>query len=109
MPPEPNLQAICTSFATGHYHLTKHGTEELWNDNISIDVVEWCFAKDEPEVIEAYLDDPKGASCLVLMWDTTGNPIHIVVGYDGERPDLVTAYRPDVHPDLWDNGFWERR
>ena len=52
------------------------------------------------EIIENYLDDPRGASCLVLGLTASGDPLHFICGVS--LPDVVviiTLYRPD--PAQW--------
>lgn len=51
------------------------------------------------EILEDYPHDPRGPSCLILGWIDPTLPLHIVVGYSGGRPDIITVYRPD--PRLW--------
>jgi len=36
------------------------------------------------EVIEEYPEDPRGASCLILVRTPTGKPLHMVCGFDRE-------------------------
>jgi len=53
------------------------------------------------EIIEAYPDDPRGPSCLILGFTHQSRPLHIVCGdLDAERILVVTAYEPS-------SGEWE--
>jgi hypothetical protein len=64
----------------------------------------------EAEVIEEYLNYPKGPCVLVLQKSRMGEPIHVVWGIPKghEKPVvLVTAYRP--HLERWDKTFTRRR
>ena len=53
------------------------------------------IGNDEPEVIENYPDDTRGASCLVLGVNGQGRQIHTVIGYTYDPIRIVTAYYPD--------------
>jgi hypothetical protein len=46
------------------------------------------------EILEAYPDDPRGASCLILGY-SQNRPIHIVCGYTSTKwIRIVTVYIP---------------
>ena len=53
------------------------------------------IGNDEPEIIENYPDDTRGASCLVLGVNGQGRQIHTVIGYTYDPIRIVTAYYPD--------------
>ena len=57
------------------------------------------------EVIESYLDDPRGRSYLVLH-KPSGRAIHIVCAPKEEYLAIVTAYIPN--PGQWDGTFSKR-
>ena len=90
------LNAISECFRTGRYSITVHGYEELDNDSITIENLEEAIGHDEPEIIEDYPDDSRGASCLLLGWFEIGLPIHVCVGISDEMPEIITAYRPST-------------
>jgi hypothetical protein len=69
---------------------------------ISPSDVERCIF--EGEVIEEYLDDSRGKSCLVCHID--GRAIHVVCSPKDDYLAIVTAYIPD--PKLWSSDFKER-
>ena len=56
------------------------------------------------EVIEEYLDDARGESCL--MYHKGDRIIHVVCAPKDEYLAIVTAYLPD--PALWTKDFKER-
>ncbi len=49
------------------------------------------------EILEQYIDDPRGESCLALGFSSEENPIHIVCG---KNPSghliIVTVYIPEI-------------
>lgn len=88
--------------------VSEHGYDELVNDDLSArEVLEGIG---NAILIEDYPDYPKGASVLVLQFDSNKQPVHAVWGIPRghEAPAvLVTAYRPD--PNRWDASFMERK
>jgi hypothetical protein len=92
MPLDLNMISEC--IRTGRYSITAHGYEELDNDNITIEKLEIAVGSDEPEIIEDYPDDPRGASCLILGWCKPDLPIHVCIGISNNEPEVITAYRP---------------
>ena len=69
---------------------------------ISPDEIKKCIFSGE--VIEAYLDDARGESCLICY---VGNRvIHVVCAPKEEYLAIVTAYLPD--PKIWSKDFKER-
>lgn len=59
------------------------------------------------EIIEQYPEDFPYPSCLILGYTLSGEPLHIVMSYEGSRSSLITAYKPD--PDKWSNDFKTRK
>ena len=57
------------------------------------------------EMLEDYLNDPRGHSCLVLGFTQDNKPIHCVCGITVSVIVIVTIYRPD--PKQWIN--WRKR
>jgi hypothetical protein len=89
-----NLDKISEFFRTGNYSITTHGYEELDNDGITIEKLEYAIGNDDPEIIEIYPDDPRGESCLVIGWFEPDLPIHVCLGMSVAKPEIITAYRP---------------
>ena len=58
----------------------------------------------EGTIIEAYLDDARGKSCLVCY--SNGRAIHVVCSPKDAYLAIVTAYLPD--PKLWSEDFTKR-
>jgi hypothetical protein len=99
------VRALITS---GEVEVSRHGFRELAGDDILLaDVIVGIGGA---SVIEDYPGYKKGPSVLVLQYDRTGRPIHVVWGIprDATTPaTLVTAYRPD--PQRWSDDFTRRR
>ena len=88
------------------YHITDHAAIEMLEDRVGTKDLETALLSDPAEVIEDYPQASRGASCLILGWINPTSPLHIVVGYSGGRPDIITVYRPD--PALWIGFRWRR-
>jgi hypothetical protein len=58
----------------------------------------------EGKVIEEYMDDPRGESCLICYIDN--RPVHIVCSPKDEYLAIITAYLPDSK--LWSDDFSKR-
>ena len=54
-------------------------------------------------VIEAYKDDPRGASCLMAGYGTGNRVIHVVCSPKDDFLAIITAYLPD--PNDWSDDF----
>jgi hypothetical protein len=54
-------------------------------------------------VVEAYLDDPRGASCLLLGYGSGNRPIHVVCSPKADFLAIITAYLPSPHE--WSDDF----
>jgi len=65
------------------------------------------IGNNEPEVIEHYPNDHRGASCLILGKNGKGNFIHSFIGYSVHPIKICTAYYPDRS--VWINNRERRR
>jgi len=106
---QADLSRIIASFAGGQYNISVHGIQEMLNDNITTEILEQVLEFDVPEIIEDYPKDPRGASCLILAWAENRQPIHTCIGYGGSMPLVITTYRPDMSPHLWEDDYRTRR
>ncbi len=82
------------------YRLTMHSEREREADKITIREIEEALLSTRCQIVEIYLDDPRGASCLVLGFTEQNLSIHLVCGVSlVEILVIITVYRPN--PDLW--------
>jgi len=61
----------------------------------------------EGQIIEEYLDDPRGKSCLLCCCTSSGRTIHVVCAPKDEYLAIITAYIPV--PFKWGNEARVRR
>ncbi len=87
------------------YRLTSHAEQEREPDRITKEEIEETLLSHQAEVIESYLEDARGRSCLVLGFTKGERPLHIVCGLGAEMLIIITVYRPD--PKQWIN--WRLR
>ncbi len=101
------FEAVRDLVAQGVVRVSAYGYDELAADDIGIDDI--LKGIEDAEVLEDY---PKFAKCpcvLVLEFDSSHEPIHVVRGIPLKQSGpavLVTAYRPD--PKRWSEDFRER-
>jgi len=58
------------------------------------------------EIIEDYVEDQRGHSCLILGIGAEGRPIHVVCSPKNDYLAIITAYLPST--DEWNENFRER-
>lgn len=102
------LDAVRRLIAAGQYRFSVHAVRELSADGIVMEPL--LTGIQAAVVVEDYPNYHKGPCVLVLQWDESGLPVHLLWGIpeNSEGPAvLVTAYRPD--PSQWSADFSKRR
>ena len=101
-----DIQSIREKVKKGKYRISFTHTEKLRERKIEIAELEEALSIGE--VIEAYLDDPRGPSCLILGFTHQGRPLHIVCGdLEEVRILVITAYEPSS--EQWEEDWKSRR
>jgi hypothetical protein len=96
--PLMNLWLIRQKIRKDEYDLSEHAHRERQAEQITMEEIEQTLY--HGGIIEEYLDDPRGESCLI-----GSKSLHIVCGWRGERLLVVTVYRPKKP--VWIN--WKTR
>lgn len=102
------LEAVKRLATAGNVRISEHGYDELVEDHIAARDIMGGLA--DAVVVEDYPEFPKGPAVLVLQYDRSNEPIHVVWGIPrgySSPAVLVTAYRPD--PRRWSEDLLERR
>jgi hypothetical protein len=102
------FEAIREALAEERVHVSEHAYDEALEDGL--DILEVIESSARGGVIEDYPDDPRGASCLVLLRIGDDEaPAHAVWGYNEASGSavLVTVYRPDER--RWSADYRKRR
>ena len=102
------IERIRNLIAAGERRYSAHAVHELSADGILISPL--AERIDTAIVVEEYPDYHKGSCILVLQFDESGKPVHLLWGIPKGQSGpavLVTAYRPD--PSLWDKDFTRRK
>lgn len=95
----PSLDEVRAKILRRQYEFSKHAVDQSVIRDISVSEVEEAIIG-SAEVIEDYLEDKYGPSCLIFGFTKTGRPLHVQCSYPS-RPliKIITLYEPD--PDLW--------
>jgi hypothetical protein len=79
-------------FGQGNYEISFHAEKERYAEDISLSDIEAAIANGE--ILEDYLNDPRGGSCLILG-HAAGRPLHIICGYTSTKSiRVITVYVP---------------
>ena len=102
------LPNISGKAAKSQLLISEHAFREMGEEFITVD--ELAEALSAPTLIEDYPDDTRGASCLVLGWTKSRQPLHLVVGWLSQPTlKIITVYRPDLAPNKWEANWRKRR
>ena len=86
-----DIQEIKAKIAQDLYVQTNHADIERQQDDLTFSQIELALLNGE--ILEQYLDDPRGESCLILGY--AGKiTIHIVCGWRGNKIVIITVYIP---------------
>ena len=101
-----DVEIIRRAVASERYEISQHAERERRHDGLTLADLENAIRTGE--IIEAYPDDPRGASCLVFGWAHDGRPVHVVVGFLAHGwVRIITVYVPD--PARWESDWKTRK
>ncbi|MBW4695744.1 MAG: DUF4258 domain-containing protein [Lyngbya sp. HA4199-MV5] len=97
-----DIEEIIAAIDAGRIVSSRHSLREAAADNLVLGEV-YLSVVEGGEMIEEYLNAYPAPACLILGFNTIGEPIHSVWGYDriAQVARLITVYRPD--PNRWLN------
>lgn len=99
------IEDIKKKVEANEFRLTVHAFERCVERNISPDELKDVILSGE--IIENYLEDKYGPSCLICGTTSMGKILHVQCSID---PDwIITAYDPTLKPEEWDKTFRRRR
>lgn len=91
------IEEIREKVQQDEYEISFHAEKERYAEDIAISDLETAIINGE--ILENYLDDPRGLSCLILGY-SQNRPIHIVCGYTSMKGiRVITVYIPK--PPKW--------
>jgi hypothetical protein len=105
-----NLIKISNLFRNGDFALHPHALQRMEQRDISSEFLLFAIGEDHPEIIEEY-----NYSCLILGWNTSNKPLHVVVSlgtvdFEYDTPIVITAYKPDEdEKDRWTDNYAIRK
>jgi hypothetical protein len=93
-----DFSALVEAILAERVMTSRHSLSEAANDDLKLGEI-YHAVVEGGEVLEDYPDAYPTPACLVLGFNTLGEPIHSVWSYDRIRQiaKLITVYRPDPH------------
>ncbi len=88
-----DLKTIQKNILDNNYDLSEHAHKERQEEQITVKEIEKTILNGD--IIEEYLSDQRGESCLI-SGKVSNNDFHIVCGTRNERSLIVTVYRPKL-------------
>ena len=99
------IENIRKQVEVGDYRITIHALERCVERSISPEEIEDVILSGE--VIEDYMKDKYGPSCLIYGITEAKRILHVQCSIDPVW--IITAYDPTLNPDRWDKDFKRRR
>ena len=99
------IENIRKRVEVGDYRITIHAFERCIERSISPEEIEDVVLSGE--VIEDYMKDKYGPSCLIYGITEAKRILHVQCSIDPVW--IITAYDPTLNPDRWDKNFKRRR
>ena len=100
------ILAIRRKVAESQFEFSKHAVDQSILRQVRVQEIMEAIANGQ--IIEDYLDDKYGSSCLICGLTQAQRPLHIQCSYPS-RPliKIITVYEPD--PQRWNDAFTQRK
>lgn len=99
------IENIRKRVEVGDYRITIHAFERCVERSISPEEIKDVILSGE--IIEDYMKDKYGPSCLIYGITEAKRILHVHCSIDSVW--IITAYDPTLNPDRWDKDFKRRR
>ena len=99
------IESIKKQVEAGNYRITIHAFERCVERSISPREINYVILSGE--IIEEYLEDKYGSSCLICGATQEGRILHVQCSLDPIW--IITAYDPTLNPEEWEENFKRRR
>ena len=86
------VERIREQVRLGDVRLTLHADDERVEDGLTAQELREVLGR--CELVENYLDDRRGPSCLVLGYTDRGRPVHVVCTTSLPTLIVITVYEP---------------
>ena len=86
---------IASEVLSGSYDMSVHADDERLADGLTVEAVEEVLT--DCEILEDYIDDPRGRSCLACGYSDDGRPVHVICGKNASGHLVwITVYIPKM-------------
>ena len=101
------LEQIQALVAAGRVRPSRHG--RIRRDERGIHNSDLVHGLAEAIVVELYNDPGERPAVLLLQYDRSGIPLHVIWGFDADTGDalVIATYRPGL--DIWEPDLMTRR
>lgn len=108
-----NLRWLKSHFRRRQYTVADHAVDEMFDEEIDTAQLEEAV-DGRIRVLEDYEQRGRKRALVAgsttrrasLYWQERRRPLHIVIGYGGSWPRVVTVYEP--HPSTWETPYRRR-
>ena len=96
---DKSMDEIASKIKFKQYEFSKHALDQSIIKDISVSEIEEAISENAL-IIEDYLNDKYGPSCLILGYTKNKRPLHIHCSYASRSlVKIITLYQPE--PKLW--------
>src|SRR5699024_1997288 len=91
----------------------RKGLKTTYTSHVKKRLYQRCISESEihSALNNGWLIRSKPQSAIILSYTKVGRtyrPIHVVLGYNGDTIEIITAYRPDHFTEVWNDSYDKR-